>query len=240
MASSAQERSRRVTALAYAIAILGSGLVICAVRPRRTHSLILCDGDLSVRSLGSGGFRGLEAGILDDRLEHCGAVFFLVRPYYTFRIANTADLLRVVGSVMAGIAISVFCEALHRARARIDERQQRLQEALQELQIVTESMSASIVHCSRDFKYLWVSKSYADWLGLPADEMAGRPISEILGRGAFEQLRPRIEQVLAGQRVQFEEVIEVKRLGRRCLHVIYTPTLERTARSTDGLEPLSI
>ena len=226
MASSAQERSRRVTALAYAIAILGSGLVICArfvpdgpIRSFCATVIFLC----AVSAAGA--FGGWKPGFLTTVLSACGAVFFLVRPYYTFRIANTADLLRVVGSVMAGIAISVFCEALHRARARIDERQQRLQEALQELQIVTESMSASIVHCSRDFKYLWVSKSYADWLGLPADEMAGRPISEILGRGAFEQLRPRIEQALAGQRVQFEEVIEVKRLGRRWLHIIYTPTL---------------
>jgi PAS domain S-box-containing protein len=226
MASSAQERSRRVTALAYAIAILGSGLVICARFVPEGPIQSFCASVIFLCAVSAaGGFGGWKPGFLTTALSACGAIFFLVRPYYTFRIANTSDLLRILGSVMAGIAISLFCEALHRARARIQERQQRLQEALQELQIVTESMSASIVHCSRDFRYLWVSKSYADWIGLPAEEMAGRPLVEILGREAFEQLRPRFEQVLAGQRVQFEEVIDVKRLGRRWLHVIYTPTL---------------
>ena len=180
---------------------MGSGLVVCRGSSPKDHIRSFCATVVFLFAVSAAGaFGGWKQGFLTTALSACGAVLFLVRPYYTFRIANTSDLLRIVGSVMAGIALSVLCEALHRARARIEERQQRLQEALQELQIVTESMSASIVHCSRDLKYLWVSKSYADWLGLPADEMAGRPIVEILGREAFEQLRPRFEQVLAGQR----------------------------------------
>jgi PAS domain S-box-containing protein len=234
MTASAQLRSRRSTAFAYTIAIVGSGLLVCTrIVPDGSYRSFSASVVFLFAVSAAGAFGGWKPGFLTTALSACVAALFLVRPYYTFRLANTGDLLRIVGSMMAGIAISLFCEALRRARARIEERQQRLQEALEELQIVTESMSASVVHCSRDFKYVWVSKSYADWIGLTVDEMAGRPIVEILGREAFDQLRPRFEQVLAGQRVQFEEVFAVKRLGRRWLHVIYTPTLGEDG-SVDG------
>lgn len=225
MAFSAQQRSRRLMTLAYAIAVLGSGLVVgtrfIPDGPYRSFSATVIFL-LAVSTAGA--FGGWKPGFLTTALSACAATLFLVRPYYTFRVANTSDLLRIVGSVLAGVAISVFCEALYRARARIEDRQHRLQDALQQLQIVTESMSASIVHCSRDFTYLWVSKTYADWIGLPASAIAGREIVEIIGRAAFDQLRPRFEQVLAGQKVHFEEVIDVRRLGRRWIHAIYTPT----------------
>ncbi len=226
MPASAQTRLRRSMPLAYAIAILGSGLVISArLVPegayRSFYATVVFLGAVSA----AGAFGGWKPGFLTTALSACGAALFLVRPYYTFRIANTGDLLRIVGSVMAGIAISLFCEALHRALARIEDRQQRLQAALQQLQLVTESMSASIVHCSRDLRYLWVSKSFADSIGLTAGEIVGRPIVEIVGREAFDQLRPRFEQVLTGQKVNFEDVFDMPRVGRRWIHAIYTPTL---------------
>jgi len=95
---------------------------------------------------------GWKPGFLTTALSVCGAAFFLVRPYYSFRVSSTSDLLRIAGSAVVGIAISILCEALHRAWARIEERQQRLEQALQQLRIVTDSMSASIAHCSRDLK----------------------------------------------------------------------------------------
>ncbi len=177
MASSAHEHSRRWIPLAYGIAVVGSGLVVgTRLVPEGSFRSFFASILFLCAVSAAGAFGGWKPGFLTTALSVCGAALFLVRPYYTFQLANTGDLLRIVGSVMAGIAISLLCEALHRAWAQIEDRQQRLQEALQQLQIVTDSMSASIVHCSRDFKYLWVSKSYADWIGLPAEQIAGRPI----------------------------------------------------------------
>ena len=141
-------------------------------------------------------------------------------------MSNTGDLLRITGSAVVGIAISILCEALHKAWGRLEDRQQRLEEALQQLRIVTDSMSAAISHCSRDLKYLWVSQPYADWIGLPAEEIVGRPIVDIVGREAFEQLRSRFEHVLAGKKIQYEEVVDYKGLGRRWIDAVYTPTLD--------------
>jgi PAS domain S-box-containing protein len=221
------ERWRQSSALAYFIAVVGSGLVIAcrfvpegAVRSFVATLVFLCAVSLA------GATGGWKPGFLTTALSALGAVYFLVRPYYTFRVANTGDLLRIVGSVAAGIAISILCEALHRAWRRVEDRQQRLERALEQLQIVTDSMSASISHCSRDLRYRWVSKSYAEWMGLPIDQIIGRPIVEVVGRDAFEQLRPRFEQVLAGQRVQYEETVDYKGIGRRCINAVNTPTMD--------------
>ena len=37
---------------------------------------------------------------------------------------------------------------------------------MQHLQIVAESMAALVTRCSRDCRYLWTSKSFADWIGV--------------------------------------------------------------------------
>lgn len=214
-------------ALAYLVAVSGSGLVMAArLAPEGSSRSFWASLAFLCAVSAAGAMGGWKPGFLTTALSVCGAAFFLVRPYYSFRVSSTSDLLRIAGSAVVGIAISILCEALHRAWARIEEPQQRLEQALQQLRIVTDSMSASIAHCSRDLKYLWVSKPYADWIGLPAAEIVGRPIIDIVGCEAFEQLRFRFDQVLAGKRVQYEEVVDYKGLGPRWINGVYTPTLD--------------
>jgi PAS domain S-box-containing protein len=234
MGASVKRRLRRSTELAYLIAVLGSGLVVAArLVPEGSFRSFYASLAFLCAVSAAGAIGGWKPGVLTTALSMCGAAFFLVRPYYSFRVHNTGDILRIAGSGVAGIAISILCEALHRAWGRVEDRQQRLEKALQQLRIVTDSMSASIAHCSRDLNYLWVSKPYADWLGLPAETIVGRPIAEIVGREAFEQMRFRFEQVLAGKSVQYEEVVDYKGLGPRWINGVYTPTFDARG-SADG------
>jgi PAS domain S-box-containing protein len=85
-------------------------------------------------------------------------------------------------------------------------------------------MSAPVIHCSRDFTYLWVSKPYADWIGKPVEQIVGRSIVEIAGREAFEQLRPYYERVFAGETVHYEEVVDIRGIGPRWVNAVYQPT----------------
>src|SRR5262249_38098233 len=97
---------------------------------------------------------------------------------------------RVVGVVL------IFRDITARKRA-----DKALQAARQQHQIITDSMSVPVTRCSRDLRYLWVSKAIADWIGRPAEEITGRPILDVLGPEAFAQLGPHFEQVLAGKKV---------------------------------------
>jgi PAS domain S-box-containing protein len=109
-------------------------------------------------------------------------------------------------------------------RKRTEEALRAIQE---KWQIVTDAMSCPVTRCSRDLRYLWVSKPYADWIGRPPGEFIGRPIRDVLGDEAFQQLLPRFEQVLAGKKVCYEEEVNYRGLGLRWINAIYTPTLDK-------------
>jgi len=101
-----------------------------------------------------------------------------------------------------------------------------LRELNQQLQIITDSMSALVTRCSRDLRYVWVSRSYALWFGQPPAELVGRSMRDIMGQEAFEQLRPYFEQVLAGHVVRFEARVPMQGAGSRWLSAVYTPILD--------------
>src|SRR4051812_20685905 len=86
---------------------------------------------------------------------------------------------------------------------------------LQNLRTVTGLMGAAITRCSSELRYVWASPEYARWIGWDADALIGRPIAEVLGTEALETLRPYIERVLAGERVEFEFEAELAGIGRR-------------------------
>ena len=72
-----------------------------------------------------------------------------------------------------------------------------LETAVGQLHTVTETMSAAATRCSRDLRYLWVSKPYAEWMGQPLERIVGRPIREVIGEEAYGRLLPRFLRVLA-------------------------------------------
>ena len=219
------KRPNRATALAYLVAVLGSGLVVSArLAPEGFIRSFWASLAFLGAVLAAGALGGWKPGFLTTALSACWAALFLVRPYWSFRVASTSDMLRIFGSVLVGVAISLLCEAWHRAWRRVEDRQQRMERALQQLRIVTESMSAPVIHCSRDFTYLWVSKPYADWIGKPVEQIVGRSIVEIAGREAFEQLRPYYERVFAGETVHYEEVVDIRGIGPRWVNAVYQPT----------------
>jgi PAS domain S-box-containing protein len=104
----------------------------------------------------------------------------------------------------------------------------REQGASQTLDLVTKQMAAAVTRCSRDFRYLWVSQAYADWLQRPFDEIVDRPIVEVLGQDAFLTLLPYFKRVLAGEKVQYEQEMNYRTIGKRWVLATYTPTFDVT------------
>jgi two-component system CheB/CheR fusion protein len=112
-------------------------------------------------------------------------------------------------------------EITERRRARVE-----LRRVSEELRIVTESMDALVSRCSRDLRYLWVNRHYAEWLERPARDIVGHPIEEVIGEAAMRRLRPHFERVLRGEAVRYEDQVDFRRIGRRWIQAVYTPTFE--------------
>ena len=91
------------------------------------------------------------------------------------------------------------------------------------LEKILESTPFLLTHCSRDLRYLYVSKACAEMLGRTNDELIGKRIVDIIGPQAFETIRPHVETVLRGQQVEYEAEIHYATVGPRQVHVIYVP-----------------
>ena len=85
-------------------------------------------------------------------------------------------------------------------------------------------MSALVTRCTADLKYSWVSKPYADWLQRSRNEIIGAPIEEIIGKAAFDVLRPYFQKTLKGETVRLEHEVEFRNIGHRWVNTVYTPT----------------
>jgi len=70
---------------------------------------------------------GLRAGLLATVLSYFATSYYLLPPFHSFRVAFVVDRWDLFFLVLAGVAISVLSEALHRARRRTDIATRELQ-----------------------------------------------------------------------------------------------------------------
>jgi PAS domain S-box-containing protein len=94
----------------------------------------------------------------------------------------------------------------------------------EQLQLVADSMPAAVALCSRDLRYVWINSRYAQWLGMSAAAVVGRPIEAVIGGESFAAIRPYIERVLAGEQVEYERLTRYAGLGERWMRTLFAPT----------------
>src|SRR5256886_2635952 len=116
--------------------------------------------------------------------------------------------------------------------AIIDLRERKLaEEALRakeaELEAVINRTPFMLTRCSRDLRYRFVSRAYAEMLGRPAEEISGKPIIEIVGKKGLKAIWSHVEKVLQGQRVEYETEVSYRGARPRSMHCVYTPDRDR-------------
>jgi PAS domain S-box-containing protein len=106
-------------------------------------------------------------------------------------------------------------------------RRKRAKEAFRakeaELGAIINRTAFMLTRCSRDLRYRFVSRAYAEMLGRRPEEIAGKPIVKIMGEEGLKRISPHIEKVLKGHTVEFETEVSFRGGGAPCLHSIYTP-----------------
>lgn len=128
------------------------------------------------------------------------------------------DVVKDASGRMQGlVGASMDVTSLHAAQSETVR-------ARNELQAVADLMASGVALYGRDLRYRWVSRRYLEWLGLPAEEVIGRKIAEVLGPELFEIKRPYIERALAGESVTFEHEVQTPHGRRSWVHIAYTPS----------------
>ena len=114
---------------------------------------------------------------------------------------------------------SVTVDVSEQAQSAEELRQQR-----EQLRLVTDTMSVGMVRVSADLKYVWVNRVFASWAGKTPEEIIGRPITEMIGEDGLRALRPYVERLLTGERVEYERLARFPKLGQRWIHSVAEPT----------------
>jgi len=76
--------------------------------------------------------------------------------------------------------------------------------ATRELRHTLDTAAVGLTRCSRDMKYVAANAAYAKLIGMPVEQIVGRTIVDVIGNEAFALIRPQIDRVLRGERVEFE------------------------------------
>jgi PAS domain S-box-containing protein len=179
-----------------------------------------------------GGFR---AALLAATVGYFATDYLLVEPRGTLALAlhGIQDYFGVAFYVLSCMIIIGFGERMRVAQRREADSRWRLAELTEQIRIVTESMDAPVIRCSRDLRYLWVNKPYADWLGRTVEEIVGHQIIEIIGPEGLKRKEPYFKRVLAGEKVTYEEAVNFAGIGPRCISATYTPTSDASG-AIDG------
>jgi PAS domain S-box-containing protein len=98
--------------------------------------------------------------------------------------------------------------------------------AKEDVRQILDTAAIGLTRCSRDLRYLACNSGYEKLAGLSADQIIGRPIADVMGTKAFEVIRPYVERVLRGERVEYEEEIPYAPGGTKFMHVICTPWID--------------
>jgi PAS domain S-box-containing protein len=92
-----------------------------------------------------------------------------------------------------------------------------------DLRTVVDLTPFMLARCSADLRYRFVSDACAKMLGYRPADIVGQRIVDILGEEGFREILPYIQEVLKGNRSEYETDVHYKSVGKRHVRVIYVP-----------------
>ncbi|MFY9290018.1 MAG: PAS domain-containing protein [Methylorubrum rhodinum] len=103
--------------------------------------------------------------------------------------------------------------------------EKRAEAGERELRLITDALPVLIAFIGDDLVYRFANKAYEDWFFLPAEQVIGRNVRDLLSPADFAARKPFLDRVLAGEAVTFEldwprrdgqaRIAEIRYLPRR-------------------------
>ena len=115
--------------------------------------------------------------------------------------------------------------ALEESRLRREKNRDELalKNSEEKLRMVTDNARVGLVMVNADRCYTFANNTYAEILDLPSPDIVGRRVADVLAPQYEEQIRPRLDRAMAGERVTYE-LQRTTSAGPRHYTVRYEPT----------------
>jgi PAS domain S-box-containing protein len=72
------------------------------------------------------------------------------------------------------------------------------------LRLVTDSVGLPILYFDREFRLRFANRPFADWIGIPADDLIGHGLKDFLPSDAYEEMIAHVDGVFGGGTMSFE------------------------------------
>ncbi len=105
------------------------------------------------------------------------------------------------------------------------EAESALRQSESRLRLVTDRACVGLVVVDQDRRYVFANAAYIEIIARPAAELLGRRVSEILPTVFAAQVRPRLDQAFAGNRVDYELHLPGNEHGR-FFEINYVPVFD--------------
>jgi PAS domain S-box-containing protein len=118
---------------------------------------------------------------------------------------------------------------------KLRDNEASLREKEAELESIIYGTPFMLIRLDRDLRYRFISHAYLELTGRRPELVIGKRLPDVLGDTDFQTIRPYVERVLQGNRVEFDREVNYPGVGARFLHVIYTPETDDSGAITGWL-----
>ncbi len=109
------------------------------------------------------------------------------------------------------------------------ESAQNALESAAQVRLIADAMPALISYIGPDRVFRFANSTYEKWFGVPASDVTGRPMREVLGEEAYKHIAPRLDRAMKGERVFFEQEMPYV-TGTRDIAAHYIPDIAADGR----------
>ncbi len=98
------------------------------------------------------------------------------------------------------------------------------------LRRITDAMPVLISYIDSNLRYRFNNHAYERWFGVEPEVVEGKYLGDVLGQEALELIQPKLDLVLEGTSVKFEDWIPYAKGGERYVSVQYIPDVDEEGR----------
>ncbi|MFB2768005.1 ATP-binding protein [Pelatocladus sp. BLCC-F211] len=179
-------------------------------------------------------YGGIGPGILAVVLSGVVTSYFFLAPARSLFINDFWTSLQLLIFLLEGLFIVALINSLKTARRNTQAIAQQLllsedkgRQHQELLNLIANSLPVCISYIDTQQRYQFINKTYKDWFGLSPEEIYGKRIVEVVGEAAYQIMKDKLEQVLAGNLVEYEAELPYREGGRRYIQAILVPDIAK-------------
>ncbi len=114
----------------------------------------------------------------------------------------------------------------HRVENRtreLAESERKLKKSEEQLRLITDAVPVLISYLKRDYTYGFVNKAYEKLFRVKSNEIIGKPVYEVIGEKAFNNVKPLLDRVFEGEFVKSEALQDYGEAGKKWMSFSLIP-----------------